>query len=231
MIVVLAVVAAAVVLGVQAMDSSDDVDGTSAGSEATAATQPPTTQPARVTQPDALAAYCAQPGAKWDEVPPHVPGEPVRMQVEVAQGAEQANGYNGDTFSSSSWPHGGSTVISPHTDGLFTDEPLVLARTRAVACVHFLARDGLGQQCDYGDALAQFRNAPDFTLELAKNRFEIVVYELHSGGVLHRGEIWSDTSHCPDKASDEGTGQVVTAISDVDVLAWIGSHFVDGKPA
>jgi hypothetical protein len=226
----LAVVALLIAAGVTVAIVGGDVElgpaETSSKADGPQATTASTT-PDRISSPGMLDGYCNLPGATWPEVPAHVPGEPVRMQVSYLSGSERVNGYDDSETSIRPSRNGGSTVISPTTDGKFTSEPLVLPRTRAVACIQHLATEGTGVSCDYG----QFEFTVDFTIELARSRYEIIVYELHSGGILHRGEIWSDTSDCPDKARDDGTGQVAMGIDDADVLSWIGSHFVDGKPA
>ena len=223
--------AALVVVGVRVSDDKASERATEQAREAA----PPATDPARVVDLEMLSGYCTSPGAAWSEVPRHIPGEPSRVQVEFLGGGPETNGVREDSSGRSLGaryePTGGSTVISPKTDGAFATDPSVLARTRAVACIRHVAADPTGEQCGYLNSNNPFGSAPDFTLELVRNRFEIVVYELHSGGILHRGEIWSLTDDCPDSAYDEGTGQVVLPIGDSDVLTWIGSHFVDGKPA
>ena len=120
-------------------------------------------------------------------------------------------------------------MISPTTDNAFTDDASVLARTRTVTCVTLAGTERVGQTCPYTDRLNPMSSV---STELAQNRFAITVYELHSGGILHKGEILTRSSACPEWAvTSEGGGMVAYGITDQDVLAWLDSHFVDGKPA
>ena len=173
-----------------------------------------------------LATYCQDPGQAWAEVPGHIPGQPSRLWLDVDEDLALTNGTYGQVVAQE---REGSTVISPATDGKVTLDQSVLTRTRAVACIRFLRTEGLGRSCDYGQWA--FQQAADFSLELAQNRYEVVVYELHNGGILHKGEILSPAPYCPDSATDDGTSMVASALRQREVLDWVSSHFVGGKPA
>lgn len=225
-LVVLAGISLALVLSLRGEDG-DDREAAGEGPTSTVTAAPTTTTP-RVTQVGYLSAYCNAPGLKWPEVPPHVPGEPVRAYARVMElGLDNASDTS--SYITTRYPSalGGSTVISPATDNAFTDDPSVLIRTRAVACVTLIGTEEAGVPCMYTEGIVGQVGA-----QAARNRFAITVYELHSGGILHKGEIVTRASQCPEWAvTGEGGGLVAYGITDQDVLAWFDSHFVDGKPA
>lgn len=226
--VAVVLVALAVVAGVVVSNKQDEKAARDDATSTTARRATTTTIP-RITDASALAGYCSSPGAKWNEVAPHVPAEPSRSNVTVDHGAARPNGFDGSGMDTAA--RGGSTVISPHTDGRFTDDPSVLARSRSVTCVRYVRTDTIGRQCDYGNDNFGLSGSR-YTLGVARNVYEVTVYELHSGGILHKGEVWSRTpSGCPDHAYVERTSTVSYPLTDGDVLAWLGSHFVDGKPS
>jgi hypothetical protein len=232
-LVLLGVVAAGVVFAVQSGEEGDDA-AAKRSPGITEETLPPTTTIPRVTQPELLSEYCNAPGTKWPEVPAHVPGEPDRTQVRVMGGGVSSASDTREQPSQldSGNGLGGSTVISPQTDGAFTDDPSVLERTRTVACVTHIATESTGETCNYNTSPFEGFSTSYVTLQVAKNRYAITVYELHSGGILHQGEIHTRASGCPAYAlTDEGSGYVAYGITDQDVLAWLNSHFVGGKPA
>lgn len=222
--VLVAIGALAAAVGLSASWSLEDQESRAAERAASGTTT--TTQPPRVRDAVALANYCAVPGAAWQEVPPHQPGQPSRAWVQLDQGDGIATGSDGDR--AVTWTPNGSTVISPETDGRFTDDASVLERTRAVACLNHLGTDEVGESCYYQQ---QMTFAPQH-VRTGRLRFEIVVYELHSGGILHRGEIHSRTGGCPEWfSSGTGSGLVTRAITEADVMAWLSAHFVGGRPA
>ena len=116
---------------------------------------------------------------------------------------------------------------------MFTDDSNVLARTRSVTCVTPLGTELLGTECyfentgPYGFGIS----AEPKTMQLARNRFAITVYELHSGGILHKGEIETRADGCTEGAVVNGASMLAWGLTDQDVLAWLNAHFVDGKPA
>jgi len=172
----------------------------------------------------------------WPEVPPHVPGEPDRTYTKVMDtGVDTAsNETAGSYYPVDPSSLGGSTVISPHTDNLFKrDDPSVLPRTRTVACVTLLGTESVGKECDFNnDSPFGFPTTNDYkTMQLAQNRFAITVYELHSGGILHKGEILTPAARCSPGAVVTGGDTLAWGLTDADILAWFNSHFVDGKPA
>ena len=226
LILVLGIVAALVVAGVKA---SDDADSEASSAETTQTTVPATTTIPRVTQVQLLQEYCNAPGLKWPEVPPHVAGEPDRTYARIMDiGLDNASDTSSSIRSPSSSTLGGSTVISPHTDNAFTDDASVLPRTRTVTCVTLVGTEAVGETCNYTQQLS-FSTA---SAQVAQNRFAVTVYELHSGGILHKGEILTRATGCPEWAvTSEGGGLVAYGLTDQDVLSWLNSHFVDGKPA
>lgn len=232
-LIVLGVLAAVVVGAVLASDDGSD-DARAEGAAPTS-TLPPTTTIPRVTQVGLLQEYCNAPGVKWPEVAPHVPGEPDRTYIKVLdRGVDTAsNETSGRYVPADPSTLGGSTVISPHTDNVFTDEPSVLARTRTVACVTLVGTESVGQDCYFNNySEFGFTSGTDYkTMQLSQNRFAITVYELHSGGILHKGEILTPAGRCPPGAVVTGDSVLAWGLTDADVLGWMGSHFVDGKPA
>lgn len=235
-LVMVAVAAGAVVVLLRADEDDDAGARTGAGQGGAAAvtttTVPPTTTIPRITQMSLLDAYCTAPGAKWPEVPAHVPGEPDRTYVHVSSaGVDTARDSESTDYPGQMAPEqmGGSTVISPQTDGAFTRNETVLPRTRTVACVSLLGTDGVGTSCPYNGILGDLRPV---TLQSAVNKFDVTVYELHSGGILHKGEIHTRTNGCPPWAiTNDPSGMVAYGLTNQDLLTWFNSHFVGGKPA
>lgn len=231
-VAILAMLAGGVLILVRSSEDDDERAGTKASGAQATTTLPPTTTIPRVTQVELLEDYCNAPGLKWPEVPRHLPGEPDRAYTKVMDtGLANASDTGGFISPDSASSLGGSTVISPQTDNVFIDDPSVLARTRSVACVTFVGTEGTGLSCDYtgGSLGSPFSRV---TVEMAQNRFAITVYELHSGGILHKGEILTRSGGCPEWAvTDEGNGKVAWGLTDQDVLAWFDSHFVGGQPA
>lgn len=224
-LVVAAVVGAAVVGVVGSRDDRSSEGERLAGSASTTTAAP--VPVLRHLDPFELDRYCDGAGAAWSETPAFAAGEPARLQVEIVSAGPRGNGSDPGVV-----PRvlaGGSTTISPQADGAF-DTEASFETTRAVACVRYLGRDATGRTCAY-TATFTGNGEADRTLELAKDRYEIVVYELHSGGVLHRGEVWSGVDGCPADVADRGTGEVVRQVSDTELLAWITAHFVDGQPS
>ena len=223
----------AVVHGLRALGD----DGSSAARDrpATTTTIPETTTTtlARAVNPSALAYYCDHPGEAWPEVPPQVAGRPARTYVgdaadDPGNGAYLSSLGNGVEAPLSGFL-GGSTVLSPQPDGQLTSERAILGNTRSVTCLRYLGIEGTGQQCAY---TGEGRPLPRPTYELAASRWEVVVYELHSGGVLHRGEVRSLTSFCPTGIMPAATDtQVIRNLDQGTVLDWLGSHFLDGAPS
>jgi hypothetical protein len=233
-VVLLGLIAAGVVFAVQATDDDGDATASKGSLGITKETLAPTTTIPRTTQPELLSQYCNAPGTKWPEVPAHVPGEPDRAQVRfMGGGVSSASDVKEQPAQLDSGNDlGGSTVISPQTDGTFTDDPSVLPRTRTVACVTHIATDPTGETCQYNSGPFEGLSTSYVTLQVARNRYAITVYELHSGGILHKGEIQTRASGCPAYAlTNEGSGLVAFGLTDQDILAWLSSHFVGGKPA
>lgn len=226
-----AIVAGVVVVAQQSDDDADASKGKGAA-QATTTVAPTTTIP-RVTQVGLLEGYCNAPGLKWPEVPPHVPGEPDRTFTRVLdRGVDTAsNETSGSYYPADPSSLGGSTVISPRTDSIFTDEPSVLARTRTVACVTLVGTENVGKECNFNDGQFGGITGSYKTMQLAQNRFAITVYELHSGGILHKGEILTPARSCSPGAVVTGGDVLAWGLTDADVLAWFNSHFVDGRPA
>lgn len=234
-LVVLVVLGGLIAIAVVAVRNGeqDDAAERRTGSDLTTETAPPTTTIPRVTQTELLSAYCNAPGAKWPEVPPHVPGEPDRTQVRfLGGGVDSASDTKDRRVSDGSGEGiGGSTVISPQTDGAFTDDPSVLPRTRTVTCVTHIATDPTGETCEYNTGPFEISTSYR-AMNVARNRYAITVYELHSGGILHKGEIQTRASGCPPFAqSQDPSGMVAYGLTEQDILAWLNSHFVAGKPA
>ena len=218
----------------QTADGESSSKDRSATSISTRPTIPTTTTLPRVAQRDLLSAYCNAPGAKWPEVAPHVPGEPGRTFVRY-MGGGLSNAADTREALSQQIPDaalGGSTVISPRTDSVFTDDESVLGRTRTVTCVTFLATEPTGQDCQYNGNSFNTPFGSPVGAQLARNKYAITVYELRSGGILHKGEIHTRAGGCPEWAiTDQGDGLIAHGLTEQDVLSWINSHFVDGKPA
>ncbi|MGN6695206.1 MAG: hypothetical protein ACTHN0_13605 [Aquihabitans sp.] len=231
-LLVLGAIGAGVVAVVQMSDDDTSSASGKQGAKATS-TLPPTTTIPRVTQVELLDQYCNAPGLKWPEVPPHVPGEPDRTYTKVMdRGVDTAsNRTEGSYDPEPASSLGGSTVISPHTDGVFTDNGWVLPETRTVACVTLLGTENVGKGCDFNNVTQFGFNNGYKTMNLAQNRFAITVYELHSGGILHKGEILTPASSCSPGAVVSAGDTLAWGLTDADVLAWFSSHFVDGKPA
>ena len=212
--------------------SAQRPQGTDAASRASTTVARPTTTTTSTTSPTVrlqarmLAGYCDRPSEAWPEVPRYRPGDPVRTFVR--QDADTTgNGFDGDVAPAVA---NGSTVISPHPDGRLLADASVLARTRAVTCVTFGSAVRTGRTCRYGAGSPSpgSRSAS----ELASNRWRVVVYELHSGAVLHQGEIATSTSHCPRHryAHRGSSGTVAFILGRDDVLAWFARHFAEGTP-
>ncbi|MFN8019066.1 MAG: hypothetical protein U0P45_13220 [Acidimicrobiales bacterium] len=175
----------------------------------------------------ALAAYCANPGQAWPEVPRHVAGQPARTYVHQDDDTF-GSGFDGELPPAAA---SGSTVLSPHTDGRLIDDESVMARTRSVTCVTFAEAVRVGRSCPYVPQNASPYQPATNSYELTSDHWDITVYELHSGGILHKGQIFTPTGHCPaHRYTDIGGDQVAFRMGDPDVLAWLGSHFVDGRP-
>jgi hypothetical protein len=222
------IVVAVVSSGGESRDAgSSDAEG--------ASTTMPRTEDARL-----LDEYCDRPGAKWAEVPAYDPAAASSTHV-VFEEEGLDNGFHDQVASESSrsgepgnW--GGRTAISPKADGTF--EAAGAAEVRTVTCVSLVGTESVGKTCEFvtGPGAPVVGAEPASAgLELARNRFSVTVYELRSGGVLHKGEIVTPTELCPESLlTEEGQAlgaQVAYGLTQQDALTWLGAHFVDGKPA
>lgn len=94
-----------------------------------------------------------------------------------------------------------------------------------------IATDPTGETCEYNTGPFEISTSYR-AMNVARNRYAITVYELHSGGILHKGEIQTRASGCPPFAqSQDPSGMVAYGLTEQDILAWLNSHFVAGKPA
>ena len=182
----------------------------------------------RVTRVGALNAYCGSPTA-WPEVARHVPTQPGRSQIVLTPAEFTSPVATGFDNGAKGFPYAisGSTVLSPHTDGKLTGDATVLSRTRTVTCVTLDSSRSLDRSCNYTSVVNQTAS----TLQLAQDHYRVTVYELHSGHVLHKGEILTRSDGCPDHIQlKSGVSTVAYDLSAAEVMNWITTHFVDGKP-
>ena len=217
-----AVALGAAVIGAVAIDD-DEPEVAAPTTSTTTTTYAPL---ARVTDLSMLERYCVtgNRGRPWPEVPPHVAGEPDRAWV------PQPDGNPGQDVAPRFGP--GSTVISPVADGSFTTDPTVFERTRSVVCIEHEATEPAGRTCDgYEAALGSFRPLPASSFQVGRSKFTVTVFELHSGGVLHRGEIWTELGGCPDRISVRSADTLlIRPLTEGDVSEWVSTHFVGGNP-
>lgn len=226
-LVVLLVIAGVAALVAVAVDRSDDQRQDAASGSASTETIAPTTTAPRQTKPGLLGEYCRRP-VPWSEVPVYQAGQPARASV-IVESTPLEGQPQEDTQTSGA--REGSTVLSPHTDGKLIDDPSALIRTRAVVCIQ---RDRIvqtGRTCPM-----QWTTGPNAGTRvdpaLAQSHYKVTVYELHSGGVLHKGELFTDAD-CPSYVSffAVGTPSVGQPLHQEQVMEWVTTHFVDGKPA
>lgn len=209
---------------------SDRAAGTDADGQGHAATTTTTEDPRRRLNRAELTAYCGAQDKAWPEVPPFVAGQPARAEVAWQGAPVVGNGWDGAKEAQPPDPVLGSTVISPAPDGRFTDVEAVRANTRAVACIEYIGPEDTRTPCEYeASGLVAGPYAPR---QLARRQWKVTVYELHSGGVLHRGEIWTPADHCPAWVLTERTDEFVTfRLTDAMVADWFATHFAGGKPS
>ena len=228
-IVLLVVLVTGAVIGGAIWLSEEDSDterASAQGSDPESVTSTTYAPTDRVTQVPLLVGFCDGTPAKWPEVPIQVPGEPARTYVVVDSAGDTdsdgASNLNGTPAT------GGSTVVSPRTDGRYTKDPEALNRTRSVTCVQYESTEQYGQACEYSED--SFGMSGIYTLNLHISRYSITVYELHSGGVMARGELFTSQRGCPDHAMVGGTNATVGyPLEDQQILQWLGEHFIDGK--
>lgn len=219
-LLVIGVLATISVATVGRSNSGDSKDASGTSAPVTSTTIP------RVSYPNLITGYCAN-VAPWPEVPPYVAGQPARASVVIWD-----VGLADSPLSEAEFAIGGSTVLSPHTDGKLISDRSIMVRTRAVAC---FVRDrfvNTGRTCPM-----QFYMGPQTGLRinpvLEQQHYTVTVYELHSGHVLHRGEIFTEAS-CPRDINSFGTyknAPVAMPITKSQVIEWVSTHFVNGKPA
>ncbi|MFN8019067.1 MAG: hypothetical protein U0P45_13225 [Acidimicrobiales bacterium] len=147
----------------------------------------------------------------------------------VVDGPDPANGSDQESTNPYGIPFG-TTVISPRTDGVLLQDPSAHERVRSVACISLGSTVGTGRSCAYTTS-PWSAALPRSDYELASNHWDVTVYEIHSGGILHKGQIFTSTSHCPHYIQPSSTDtQVTNGLTQEQVMDWITSHFVDGKP-
>jgi len=191
----------------------------------------PTTTTPRNAWHGQLNRYCEQPGQAWPEVPRYVPGEPARTYAHFEPGGV-SNGSEDKNYLDQVPVYLGALAVSPTTAGArFSSEASEIHDIRSVTCIDFIETVPLGRRCPYHvlDATRPSLSPPQVELDSAYNRYRIAVYELHSGKVLTEGEIDSRNDACPRFVPnpDETVGYWLTG---QQVLDWMHTHFVDGKP-
>lgn len=203
-----------------------------AGSDGDVLGTPTTTTQPRQLQARALSEYCDLPGEAWTEVPAYEAGEPVRTQVRfLGGGVDNAMDRRNEPSRSLYDPVTlGSTELSPGTDGEFSKAAADREDVRAVTCVTHVGMLPVNEACFYQDDPTDPESGYRSYL-LARNRYRVAVFELHSGDILHEGTIETEVEGCPKYLrTDRYTPQIAWGLRPAQILTWFDENFVDGEP-